>query len=116
MLPTADTVQVIVGLRADEIASAMCRAAEQTGGQPAASGRSGTSVVEAPAHYASDALIHALGGPDNVGEIETLGTRLSVSVNDAARVDEQALIEAGFRGLARIHSKRVQVLMSGPDG
>ena len=125
MLPTADTVQVIVGLRADEIAGAMRRAggqtsgqlaarqtAGQTGGQPAASGRSGTSVVEAPAHYASDALIHALGGPDNVGEIETLGTRLSVSVNDAARVDEQALIEAGFRGLARIHSKRVQVLMS----
>ena len=125
MLPTGDTVQVIVGLRADEIAGAMRQAAGQTsgqlaarqaagqtGGQPAASGRSGTSVVEAPAHYASDALIHALGGPDNVGEIETLGTRLSVSVNDAARVDEQALIEAGFRGLARIHSKRVQVLMS----
>ena len=116
MLPTADTVQVIVGLRADEIASAMRRAAGQTGGKPAASGRHETSAVEAPAHYASDALIHALGGPDNVGEIETLGTRLSVSVGDAARVDEQALIEAGFRGLARIHSKRVQVLMSGPDG
>ncbi len=116
MLPTADTVQVIVGLRADEIASAMRQAAGQTGGKPAASGRSEPSVVEAPAHYDSDALIHALGGPDNVGEIETLGTRLSVSVNDAARIDEHALMEAGFRGLARIHSKRVQVLMSGPGG
>ena len=105
MRPSADTVQIIVGLRADQIASAMRKSSAQTGGKPAA-----------PAHYDATALIHALGGADNVGEIETLGTRLSIGVGDAARVDEQALIAAGFRGLARIHARRVQVLLSEPAG
>lgn len=116
MRPSADTVQIIVGLRADQIASAMRRSSAQTGGKPAAPGRGETALVAAPAHYDAAALIHALGGADNVGEIETLGTRLSIGVGDAARVDEQALIAAGFRGLARIHARRVQVLLSEPAG
>ena len=116
MRPSADTVQIIVGLRADQIASAMRKSSAQTGGQPAAPGRGETALVAAPAHYDAAALIHALGGADNVGEIETLGMRLSIGVGDAARVDEQALIAAGFRGLARIHARRVQVLLSEPAG
>ena len=116
MRPSADTVQIIVGLRADQIASAMRKSSAQTGGKPAAPGRGETALVAAPAHYDAAALIHALGGADNVGEIETLGMRLSIGVGDAARVDEQALIAAGFRGLARIHARRVQVLLSEPAG
>ena len=116
MRPSADTVQIIVGLRADQIASAMRKSSAQTGDKPTAPGRGETPLVAAPAHYDAAALIHALGGADNVGEIETLGTRLSIGVGDAARVDEQALIAAGFRGLARIHARRVQVLLSEPAG
>ena len=116
MRPSADTVQIIVGLRADQIASAMRKSSAQTDGKPAAPGRGETALVAAPAHYDAAALIHALGGADNVGEIETLGMRLSIGVGDAARVDEQALIAAGFRGLARIHARRVQVLLSEPAG
>ena len=116
MRPSADTVQIIVGLRADQIASAMRKSSAQTGAKPAAPGRGETALVAAPTHYDAAALIHALGGADNVGEIETLGTRLSIGVGDAARVDEQALIAAGFRGLARIHARRVQVLLSEPAG
>ena len=116
MRPSADTVQIIVGLRADQIASAMRRSSAQTGDKPTAPGRGETPLVAAPAHYDAAALIHALGGADNVGEIETLGTRLSIGVGDAARIDEQALIAAGFRGLARIHARRVQVLLSEPAG
>ena len=116
MRPSADTVQIIVGLRADQIASAMRKSSAQTGSKPAAPGRGETALVAAPAHYDAAALIHALGGADNVGEIETLGTRLSIGVGDAARVDEQALIAAGFRGLARIHAGRVQVLLAEPAG
>lgn len=116
MRPSADTVQIIVGLRADQIASAMRKSSAQTGGKPAAPGGGETPLVAAPAHYDAAALIHALGGADNVGEIETLGTRLSIGVGDAARVDEQALIAAGFRGLAHIHARRVQVLLSEPAG
>ena len=116
MRPSADTVQIIVGLRADQIASAMRKSSAQTGGKPAAPGRGETALAAAPARYDAAALIHALGGADNVGEIETLGTRLSIGVGDAARVDEQALIAAGFRGLARIHARRVQVLLSEPVG
>ena len=116
MRPSADTVQIIVGLRADQIASAMRKSSAPTGGKPAAPGRGETALAAAPARYDAAALIHALGGADNVGEIETLGTRLSIGVGDAARVDEQALIAAGFRGLARIHARRVQVLLSEPAG
>ena len=116
MRPSADTVQIIVGLRADQIASAMRKSSAQTGGKPAAAGRGETPLVAAPTHYDAAALIHALGGADNVGEIETLGMRLSIGVGDAARVDERALIAAGFRGLARIHARRVQVLLSEPAG
>ena len=116
MRPSADTVQIIVGLRADQIASAMRKSSAPAGGKPAAPGRGETALVAAPAHYDAAALIRALGGADNVGEIETLGTRLSIGVGDAARVDEQALIAAGFRGLARIHARRVQVLLSEPAG
>ena len=116
MRPSADTVQIIVGLRADQIASAMRKSSAPSGGKPAAPGRGETALVAAPAHYDAAALIHALGGADNVGEIETLGMRLSIGVGDAARVDEQALIAAGFRGLARIHARRVQVLLSEPAG
>ena len=116
MRPSADTVQIIVGLRADQIASAMRKSSAQTGAKPAAPGRGETALVAAPTHYDAAALIHALGGADNVGEIETLGTRLSIDVGDAARVDEQALLAAGFRGLARIHARRVQVLLSEPAG
>ena len=118
MRPSADTVQIIVGLRADQIASAMRKASAPTGGTPAAPGRGETppAAAPAPAPYDADALIRALGGADNVGRIETLGTRLSIGVGDAARVDEQALLAAGFRGLARIHARRVQVLMSPLSG
>ena len=116
MRPSADTVQIIVGLRADQIASAMRKSNAQTGSKAAAPGRDETPLVAASAHYDTAALIHALGGADNVGEIETLGMRLSIGVGDAARVDEQALIAAGFRGLARIHARRVQVLLSEPAG
>lgn len=116
MRPSADTVQIIVGLRADQIASAMRKSSAQTGAKPTAPGRGETALVAAPTHYDAAALIHALGGADNVGEIETLGTRLSIGVGDAARVDEQALLAAGFRGLARIHARRVQVLLSEPAG
>lgn len=117
MRPSADTVQIIVGLRADEIASAMRKASPPGGGKAAAPGRGEAPLASAPAPCDADALIRALGGADNVGEIETLGTRLSIGVDDAARIDEQALIAAGFRGLARIHARRVQVLMSEPgDG
>ena len=116
MRPSADTVQIIVGLRADQIASAMRKSSAPTGGKPAAPGRGETALAAAPGRYDAAALIHALGGADNVGEIETLGTRLSIGVGNAARVDEQALIAAGFRGLARIHARRVQVLLSEPAG
>ena len=116
MRPSADTVQIIVGLRADQIASAMRKSNAQPGSNAAAPGRDETPLVAASAHYDTAALIHALGGADNVGEIETLGMRLSIGVGDAARVDEQALIAAGFRGLARIHARRVQVLLSEPAG
>lgn len=90
--PTGDTVQVVVGLRADAIASEMQRVAASEEASPV------------------DALIDALGGTANIVEQEAFGSRLAVRVRDEEAVSEEALLKAGFRGLARLGDGRFQVL------
>jgi PTS system N-acetylglucosamine-specific IIC component len=90
--PTADTLQVVMGLRADAIASEMQRVAAAGETPPA------------------DVLVNALGGAANILEREVFGPRLAVLVRDESAVNEEALLQAGFRGLARLGDGRVQVL------
>ena len=47
---------------------------------------------------ASD-ILAALGGADNITEIEPCTTRLRTELQDAARVDEAALKRAGAHGV-----------------
>lgn len=90
--PSDDTVQVIIGLRAEEIAGRMRRGGADSGAQ----------------------VLSALGGRENLEQVESFGTRLSVRVRDASRVQPGALSVAGFRALVEVGERRYQVLADAP--
>ena len=96
--PTDDTLQVVVGPIADQLAGEMRRSLHQ----PA-------ETAQPPAD--AGALLAALGGPGNVQSIESASTRLLVEVRDDARVDEPALAAASPRGFARPAPGRLHVLV-----
>ena len=96
--PTADTLQVVVGPVADQLAGEIRQCLR--GGPPDAS--------QAP-DYA--ALLAALGGATNVRTVEANSTRLWVGIADDARVDEAALAAASPRGFARPASGSVHVIV-----
>jgi PTS system N-acetylglucosamine-specific IIC component len=89
--PTQDTVQVIIGLRADEIAGNMRRA--------------GSNLVER--------VLSALGGRDNLDEVECFGTRLSLQVIDASKVQAATLSGEGVRALVEVAAGRFQLVADG---
>jgi phosphotransferase system IIB component len=84
-------VQVIIGLRADEIAGNMRRA--------------GSGSV--------DRVLSALGGRDNLAEVECFGTRLSLNVFDAAKVQAGMLPGEGIRALVEVGEGRFQLVADG---
>jgi N-acetylglucosamine PTS system EIIB component len=61
----------------------------------------------------ADAILAALGGGDNVVEIEPCITRLRCEVQDDSKVDDRALKAAGAHGVLRQGSV-VQVVV-GPE-
>ena len=99
--PTADTLQVVVGPVADQLAGQMRRSLRGS----APSGATGTDPA---------ALLSALGGAGNVSAIEIFSTRLLVTVADDARVDTRALAAASPRGFARPSRGSIHVL-AGPE-
>ncbi|WP_447924796.1 glucose PTS transporter subunit EIIB [Georgenia muralis] len=59
------------------------------------------------------AIVAALGGVENIREIEPCITRLRAEVDDPARVDERALRAAGCHGVL-LRGRVVQVVV-GPE-
>jgi PTS system N-acetylglucosamine-specific IIC component len=92
--PTQDTVQVIIGLRADEIAGNMRRA--------------GSDPV--------DRVLSALGGRDNLRQVECFGTRLSLQVSDASKVQEGMLPGDGIRALVKVGEGRFHLVADSDAG
>jgi PTS system glucose-specific IIC component len=112
---------VVVGPIADQLAAEI-RATLRAGGAltpPAAM----TTPMPGPAPATtfrvanrgdSRALLAALGGEKNLASVEARSTRLLIEVNNAAAVDEPAVLSSGFRGAARA-SDRVWHVIVGPD-
>jgi PTS system N-acetylglucosamine-specific IIC component len=96
--PTSDTLQVVVGPIADQLAGRMRRGLR-------------TAAPAGPATPDIAGLLAALGGAVNVVSVEAASTRLLVAVADDARIDEAALAAASPRGFARPSSQSVQVLV-----
>ncbi len=119
LFPTPGALQVIVGLRADELADRIRKAAAGKGEvrrSPAsgnappsslAAGGSGGAVIS---DEAIATLLRALGGRANLLQVEALGTRLSIVVEDTQRLDRELLMEAGYRGLMEAGPGRFHVL------
>jgi PTS system N-acetylglucosamine-specific IIB component len=61
----------------------------------------------------AEAIIAALGGADNIGEIAPCATRLRTEVSDGGKVDEAALKKAGAFGVMR--SGTVVQVVVGPE-
>lgn len=114
--PTKDTLQVIMGLRADEIADNMRAVAGSFSGEKPANAPHRSKSQAAPATLPVSAvplLLDALGGAGNCTDIEAVGERLTLKVKDISGVDEAHIRKAGFRGIADLGNGRVQVLAGG---
>ncbi|HLV73854.1 MAG TPA: PTS glucose/sucrose transporter subunit IIB [Vulgatibacteraceae bacterium] len=61
----------------------------------------------------AEAIVAALGGADNIVEIEPCATRLRTEVSDTGKVDEAALKRAGAHGVLR--SGAVVQVIVGPE-
>ena len=61
----------------------------------------------------AEQIVAALGGADNIVEIEPCATRLRTEVHDAALVDEKALKAAGAFGV--ISAGQVVQVVVGPE-
>jgi PTS system N-acetylglucosamine-specific IIC component len=88
--PTADTVQVVIGLRAEELAGAMRLCA----GDPA------------------EGVLSALGGRENLEQVESFGTRLSVRVRDPSLVQVGTPAADGVRALVEVGNRHYQLVGS----
>jgi len=112
--PTADTIQVVIGLRADEIASNMQKVSgsiRPSGGAGASAQTPQTSPETGgiPASMAPS-LLAALGGTANVMQVEAFGPRISLLLKNAEAIEAKALRINGFRGHADLGGGRVQVI------
>jgi len=63
--------------------------------------------VDLRAYY----TIEALGGKDNIKQVDYCTTRLRLLVQDSASVDEKTLKQTGARGVMRISKTNVQVII-----
>lgn len=126
--PSANTLQIVVGPIADQVAAEMKAALRQTApdsrgasAQPGAA--SSTSAAPAvvmpgsaspvPALAATNvvSLLTALGGRHNVRAVETAASRLRIQVADAGAVDRAAIGALGLRGLALANPHWVHVVI-----
>jgi PTS system N-acetylglucosamine-specific IIC component len=96
--PTADTLQVVVGPVADQLAGELRQALR--GARPTD-----------PAAMNAAALLAALGGAGNLRAVKAFSTRLLVEVADDARIDGRALEAAAPRGSARPSPGSVHVIV-----
>ncbi|HSD68889.1 MAG TPA: N-acetylglucosamine-specific PTS transporter subunit IIBC [Woeseiaceae bacterium] len=112
--PTDDTLQVVVGLRADEIATALGRIAGQsrpaTAAPRVASAANIVGPQGVPEFRKPEGLLEALGGPSNVRSVTAHGSRLRFLLRDNTLASEAGVLQNGFRGLARLENGVAHVL------
>jgi N-acetylglucosamine PTS system EIICBA or EIICB component len=111
----ATGLQVVLGPIADQVAGEM-RDAIRAGDMGAGDRRAGTGSVATrlgePNQNAS-AMLAALGGRQNVTDLEIVAGRLSMRVADSKMIDERALGALGIRGVAYAAAGSIQLLIPG---
>ncbi|MDN0074713.1 N-acetylglucosamine-specific PTS transporter subunit IIBC [Crenobacter sp. SG2303] len=117
--PAAGSVQVVIGPEADLIADEVRAAWAAT---PAATASVPTSAVPvaaaanaAPPLAERERWLAALGGSANLRSVSAVaGNRLRLSLVDAARLDETALVSLGAFGVQRFSAELAHVVLNGP--
>jgi PTS system N-acetylglucosamine-specific IIC component len=134
--PSARDLQVVVGTTADQLAREIGEVLERFPADQNRSALSQTAQTQTPgassdakavptfaerAHasgpapvFAAQALAAALGGRENLTNVEVRSTRLIVGLAKAELVDEAAVLTAGARALAVVKPDRVHVVI-GPE-
>jgi PTS system N-acetylglucosamine-specific IIC component len=108
--PSANTLQVVVGPIADQLAGDIRRDLRE-----GVRTQQGAADAAAPVRIADvGALARAFGGPANLAGVEVFSTRLKITAKDAAAVDAASLAAAGFRGVVRVADATWHVIV-GPD-
>jgi PTS system N-acetylglucosamine-specific IIC component len=124
--PSADSLQVVVGPIADQVAGEL-RVALRDGGMPAARSTPSaggprvtgdtSAAGGAPSAGGADLALRvlaALGGHGNVATLEASGTRILATLRDGALARDSDLSALSLRGFARPAPHSVHLLM-GPD-
>jgi PTS system N-acetylglucosamine-specific IIC component len=108
-------LQVVLGPIADQVAGEM-RDAIRAGDMGAGDRRAGTGSLATrlgePNQNAS-AMLAALGGRQNVTDLEIVAGRLSMRIADSKTIDERALGALGIRGVAYAAAGSIQLLIPG---
>ena len=104
--PSANTLQVVVGPMADQLAGDIRTALRLGGGASAPVTASDGGVLGA-------SLVTALGGRANVAEVSVVASRIRVTLRDPGAVDRQALEQAGLRGVVQV-APATWHLLAGP--
>ncbi|MFZ2490842.1 MAG: N-acetylglucosamine-specific PTS transporter subunit IIBC [Thermoanaerobaculia bacterium] len=113
---SANALQVVLGPVADQVADEI-RTLLRAGGGSVQAPASQLSVVPERTSASIEpeviaALLAALGGRENVLEVEAVASsRLRVRVTDADAIDERAIRSLGLRGIAKPSPGRVHVLV-----
>ena len=103
--PSANTLQVVIGTLADQVAGEIRSALHGSASSAAVPGSAAALATPAPDTVVTpaadaEALLAALGGRANVRAVEAAASRLRVSVSDAALIDRDAIRGLGLRGTA----------------
>jgi PTS system N-acetylglucosamine-specific IIC component len=99
--PSANTLQVVLGPQADQVAEEVRQAR-------------GADLAAAVATRVSDdtpAWIAALGGADNLLQVRLCGSRLVTHLREAGRASEAALVSLGARGVATPSDHSIHVII-----
>src|SRR5215469_10936475 len=114
--PSAHALQVVVGPIADALAEEIRGIARRGPAQAdhrAADEASGPSLTDEQNFPGGEKLLAALGGRGNVRAVEPVAGRVRIAVTDVARVQREAIISLGFRGVALPRRDTLHIL-TGP--
>jgi PTS system N-acetylglucosamine-specific IIC component len=110
--PSPRDLQVVLGPIADEVAREMRDALGAPAPKPALA-TAKAAPLAAPADGAlARRVLAALGGADNLRQVEGGANRLLVALGDVSLIDLEALKAAGLRGLARTAPGRAQLIFA----
>lgn len=114
--PSQETLQVVVGPIADQLASSIRAGLRLPASAPAtvaASKAAAPVKVDASVEEMARGLLQSLGGAANIRELRLAASRLCINLNDASQAGRPEQV-AGVRGIARPAPNSVHVL-AGPS-